>query len=241
MNYSANPLYDVIEATWPPAALHNFRKWTIREGQGGGKKVSAATAFGPPDVKDLTAAETAMRGLGQTPLFMIRASEIDLDTQLQDAGYDILDPTYLYHAPIADIAIERPPKVSIFNIWEPLQIQYDIWSAGEILAPHWAVMERVKSPKTSLLGRWNNRPAATAFVAVHNNTAMVHALEVLAHQRDQKVSTWMMRAAAFWAAEQGASHIAVLCTKANIGANRLYSSLGMRLSDSYHYRIQKEA
>jgi GNAT superfamily N-acetyltransferase len=241
LNFEADPLYDVMEATWPPGAVLTCGKWTIREGQGGGKRVSAATANGPVQSQDLEAAERAMQVLGQTPLFMLRAGETELDALLDQAGYDVIDPVHLFQCPIATLTTERPPKVSIFDLWEPLHIQYDIWQAGGIGPPRWAIMARVKGAKTSLFGRWNNRPAATGFVAVHNRIAMVHAVEVLAHQRDQKVATWLMRAAAFWAADQGASQIAVLCTKANCAANGLYSSMGMQLSGFYHYRIQKEA
>ncbi|HDZ80969.1 MAG TPA: GNAT family N-acetyltransferase, partial [Roseobacter sp.] len=40
----------------------------------------------------------------------------------------------------------------------------------------------------------------------------------------------------FGAQTQGAGHIAVLCTKANVGANRLYQSLGFAHVGDYHYR-----
>ena len=241
MSFEPDLLYHVMEATWPPAAVSTRGRWTIRKGQGGGKRVSAATANGLVQFQDLAVAERAMLALGQAPLFMLRAGETDLDALLDQAGYELIDPVHLFQCPIATLATERPPKVSIFDLWEPLHIQYDIWQAGGIGPPRWAIMARVKGAKTSLLGRWNNRPAATAFVAVHNRIAMVHAVEVLPHQRGQKVATCLMRAAAFWAAGQGAFQIAVLCTRANCAANGLYSSMGMQLSGFYHYRIQKEA
>ena len=64
-------LYGVIDATWAPAAMTQAGPWTIREGQGGGQRVSAATANGPVTEADLPQAEAAMRALGQTPLFGI--------------------------------------------------------------------------------------------------------------------------------------------------------------------------
>ena len=239
MTFAANPLYEVIAATWPSATVHILGKWTIRDGQDGGKRVSAATANGPILPADVPQAERAMRALGQQPLFMLRDGETRLDTLLADTGYEVIDPTNLYQAPICKIATQPPPKVSMFCIWEPLQIQYDIWAAGGITAPRFAIMERVQTTKTSLFGRWNDHPAATGFVAVHAGTAMVHAVEVLAQQRGQKVATWLLRAAAFWAEKQGANKLAVLCTESNTAANRLYTSLGMTFSGRYHYRRQK--
>jgi GNAT superfamily N-acetyltransferase len=51
---------------------------------------------------------------------------------------------------------------------------------------------------------------------------------------------WLMRKAAFWAAENGAHTISVLCTTANEGANGLYRSLGMTPVGHYHYRQLRE-
>ena len=50
----------------------------------------------------------------------------------------------------------------------------------------------------------------------------------------------MLRAAA-WARENGATHIAAVCTQENAAANALYASLGMALVGQYHYRIKEEA
>ncbi|MEL6679458.1 MAG: GNAT family N-acetyltransferase, partial [Pseudomonadota bacterium] len=37
-------LYDAVEATWPAAHMWQQDGWTMRDGAGGGKRVSAATA-----------------------------------------------------------------------------------------------------------------------------------------------------------------------------------------------------
>jgi hypothetical protein len=49
-----------------------------------------------------------------------------------------------------------------------------------------------------------------------------------------------MREAAFWAQDQGASHLALAVTQGNTGGNALYSSLGMQVVGQYHYRKHKE-
>jgi hypothetical protein len=47
----------------------------------------------------------------------------------------------------------------------------------------------------------------------------------------------MMQHAAVWAGRQGATHLALAVTRANGGANALYSSLGMEVAGRYHYRM----
>ncbi|MEO3413432.1 GNAT family N-acetyltransferase [Roseovarius sp. CAU 1744] len=229
-------LYSVIEGTWPPAAVSQVGPWTIRDGRGGGQRVSAATAATEVSLHDLPDAEAAMRKLGQPQLFMIREGDADLDAALEAAGYPIVDPVNIYVAPLSELTTEKPPRVATFAIWEPLAIMRDIWAAGGIGPARVEVMARARGPKTGLFGRTGNRPAAAGFVAIHERIAMVHALEVLERHRRAGMGRHMMRQAAFWAADHGATHMSVICTQANTGANTLYSSLGLTLVGQYHYR-----
>ncbi len=232
-------LYEVTEQTWPSASVRLVAPWAVRDGLGGGKRVSAATATRAVVQEDLKTAEDAMRALGQTPLFMIRDGEAALDALLDAAGYAVIDPVNLYVCELAHVMTERPPPVTSFDIWPPLAIQADIWAAGGIGPARIDVMRRVKGAKTALFGRDNARPAATGFVAIHDGIAMIHALEVLEVHRGRGMGRYLTRHGAFWAAKQGATHLAVLCTKANVAANALYSSLGMTVVGQYHYRIKE--
>lgn len=230
-------LYAVAQATWPPAATQSVGPWTIRDGQGGGKRVSAATARQPVTADTLPEAEDAMQALGQTPLFMIRHGDDTLDALLDDAGYQVIDPVNIYAAPLADLATP-PPHATTFTIWEPLAIQLDMWAAAGIGPDRINVMDRVEGPKTSVFARDGQRPAATGFAAIHDGTAMVHALEVTPTCRCRGMGRHAMQKASIWAHDHGARHIAALCTQDNAGANALYASLGMALVGQYHYRIQ---
>ncbi|MEQ6202078.1 GNAT family N-acetyltransferase [Sulfitobacter sp. HNIBRBA2951] len=231
----AATLYEVCERTWPPAKTVTSGAWTLRDGAQGGKRVSAATALGVPDGADIAQAEEAMRGMGQTPLFMIREGDDALDAQLATRGYDLIDEVMLYTAPIEALTDLPIPRVTCFSIWEPLAIMKEIWAQGGVGPARLDVMERA-AVKTGILSRWNEKPAGVAFAAIHGTTAMVHAVEVLPHQRRMGVADWMMRAAAIWAAEQGATHISVLCVTANKPANALYTKLGFTPVGTYHYR-----
>lgn len=237
MTVPAAALYDVIEATWPAATSARIGPFTIRDGAGGGKRVSAATAEAEVTPDDLPFAETAMRALGQSPLFMIRDGQAALDTLLAAQGYDMIDPVNIYLAPVAPLAGADMPRVATFTIWEPLQIMRDIWAAGGVGAARVAVMERATCPKTGLFGRHDNRPSAAGYVGLHNGIAMVHALEVLARDRRLGLGRLMMLRAARWAQENGAGQIAVICTQANEAANALYAGMGFAHVGQYHYRI----
>lgn len=233
---NAARLYEVIDGTWPATKVQRQGSFLLRRGDGGGQRVSAATAIGLVTPADIEAAEDAMRSMDQPRLFQIRAGDEALDEMLAARGYAIVDPVNLYVAPVDALATRRPPPVTAFCVWEPLAIQIDIWAKGGIGPGRLAVMHRAKGPKTSILGRLNDHPGGTAFVAIHDGVAMIHALEVLPHQRKQGMAGWFMRLAAFWALGHGATHLAVVCTQANTAANALYASLGMALVGQYHYR-----
>ncbi|MFX0541487.1 GNAT family N-acetyltransferase [Roseovarius sp. S4756] len=232
----AAQLYDVIEATWPPAARWQEGPWTLRDGQGGGKRVSAATARGDVGAQDVAKAEAAMRKMGQRPLFMLREGDAPLDALLEEAGYDIVDPVNIYAIALADLDLTPPEATASFHLWEPLAIQRDIWASGGIGPARIAVMERVRGPKTALLGRTSGRAAATGFAAMDGKTAMVHTLEVLPEHRRCGVARTLMTEAAIWARGEGAEILSVICTAQNVAANALYSGMGMTLVGRYHYR-----
>lgn len=233
--------YAVTEGTWPCYRSFSLGPVTLREGQGGGSRVSAATVEGGTATEaEIATAETAMREMGQDPLFMIRDGEDSLDAQLAARGYVVKDPVVLWTCPVDHLCDIDIPPVTVFCVWEPLAIQHEIWAQGGIGPERFAVMQRANGPKTALLGRWDDSPAGTGFLAIHDGVAMVHALEILPHQRRKGMAAWLMRRAARWAAEQGAQELAVLCTRANEGANGLYASLGMTVAGRYHYRHNPE-
>ena len=237
MTPDVRTLYAVTEATWPPATATRAGPWTLREGAGGGKRVSAATAEGDWREEDVQAAETSMQMLGQDALFMLRDGEDDLDQALAMRGYEVIDPVNLWMCPIDRLTDTPVPRVTAFAIWEPLAIMRDIWAAGGIGDARIAVMERASGPKTGILGRISDTPAGAAFCAIHDGVAMVHAVEIAKQHRRKGLGVWMMRQAAIWAEANGAHWMSVLCTQANTAANGLYASLGMQVMGQYHYRI----
>jgi GNAT superfamily N-acetyltransferase len=238
MKPSAPSLYQVTEATWPPAKVWTEGAITLRDGAGGGKRVSAATCDGVPEAHALSQAEAAMRDMGQAPLFLIREGEEALDDTLDQAGYKIVDPVVAYVTRTKALTDQPIPRVTTFCIWEPLAMMREIWDAGGIGPARRDVMARAET-KTGILARWNEKPAGAAFVGAHKDIAMVHVVEVVPHQRRQGVAQWIMRQAAFWAQDQGTEWLAVLCTDANVGANALYQGLGFEAVARYHYRVKE--
>ncbi|GGA18590.1 GNAT family N-acetyltransferase [Neptunicoccus cionae] len=225
-------LFAAVDASWPAHRTQELGGWTLREGRGGGQRVSAASGEG-----DIAQAEAAMEAMGQDKLFMIRGDQSDLDQELAARGYVIKDPVDLLVGSARDIAQGYDPKKQAIFTGLPMAILTEIWAAGGIGPERINVMERASCAKSYVLGRLNARAAAAAFVGNHDGVTMAHAVEVLAPVRRNGMAESMMRAAAGWGVENGAEVFAVLATQANTGAQSLYRKMGMETATQYHYRI----
>ncbi|EPX86976.1 GNAT family N-acetyltransferase [Salipiger mucosus] len=233
-------LLEAVDATWPAARSLRAGPWRLREGAGGGKRVSCTTAEGDWTPDGLQAAEQAQALLGQDPLFMIREGDEALDAALARRSYEVIDPVTLWLSPLAPLVTEPIPRITAFAVSEPLAVMREIWEEAGIGAARQRIMERPKGPRTTILGRTADRAAGTAFCAVDGEIAMVHALEIVAPCRGRGLGKWMMRQAAVWAETQGAHWMSVLCLTDNAAAMGLYRSLGFSRAGRYHYRRRSE-
>ena len=231
-------LRDLAEATWPPADIRQVGPWLIRDGRGGGQRVSAASPAGDWTDADIPAAEAAMQGLGQTPLFVLWPEDAALDAALDARGYRRHDPVVIYEGRAEALAALEPPFLSTFPHWPPLGIARALWAEGGIGPARLAVMDRVTLPKTAILGRTGDRAAGVAFVAATGDCAMLHALEVSPALRRQGTAHNILRAAARWSLDHGAGRLYLLVTEINSNARHLYASLGMSVVGHYHYRVR---
>lgn len=235
-----DPLFEVIDATWPAASLHEAGGFLVREGLGGGSRVSCASLEAPLEHADLDAAIAAHRALGQQPKFIIRPGEEALDAALAERGFELFDPVVIYAAPLARLPAEVPP-VTAFAHWPPLAITREVWTESEIGAGRQAVAERAPAPKAAILGRTSDRAAGAAFVGIHAGTAMLHALAVLPEFRRKGLARNIMAEAVRWAAGEGAETLALVVRRQNEAANALYRAIGMEAACYYHYRREVRA
>lgn len=237
----SDALNAALEATWPPLSFDDDAApgWRLRDGGGGGSRVSAATALRAD--ADPAAAEAAMRARGARPLFRIREGEAALDAALAARGYEIMDPTLFYAGPAAEIAEVRPPKgVRTVQVRARLALLDEIWDAGGIGPARRAVMARAPEPKAVLMARTDMTVAGCAFVAVSDGVAMIHAIEIRDIARRQGGGRGVLSGAARFALEQGAETLALAVTEANAPARALYDRMGMVEAGGYHYRVAPE-
>lgn len=223
-------LYQAIDITWPAAEIFEQDGWTLRNGAGGGKRVSAATALDPN--ANIAQAEAAQAAMGQARLFMITDGQEALDRALQARGYQIIDPVVMLGAELANLPKSTPANLTVTPT--PNAAQAALWADGGIGPARLAIMQRAAIPRACL----SLEDKAVAFAACAGPIAMVHALEVAQTQRRQGLGQTLMAAVHHWAMQQGATWMTLLTIKENTAALGLYRGLGMHDLCHYHYRIK---
>ncbi len=226
-------LLRALDATWTPAETVQADGWTLRRGLGGGNRVSAASGSG-----EVQAAVDGLAAWDQGPLFQLHPEQSDLDSELAELGYRIHEPVEFFAAPVADMIGDQSHMAAAYRCHCRPAIMEEIWAAGGIGPERLAIIDRVTAPKQSLMSRAGDRPAGVAFVAVDDDVAMIHAIEVLTHFRRKGSATLLIEAAARFASEHGARWLTLAVTRANTGAHKLYERFGMVRSGAYHYRIK---
>jgi N-acetylglutamate synthase len=226
-------LFETVDATWAPLAIHNHEGWLIREGAGGGQRVSAATLLDGVKNAKIGSAAKKMLSIGQNPLFMVRNSDMKLDAELEALGYVIIDPVAILTAPI-DRLIQKQPKQTHYvdRLIAPNEKAAKIWAKGGIDQNRLNVMQRVCCPKTIL----SAGDMGVAFAAAYGDIAMVHAIEVANNHRRKGIANALMFEALNWAKDQNCKWVSVLTVRKNLPAHKLYEALGMTEAAAYHYR-----
>ena len=224
-----------FEETWPAAEYSDAGGFRVGRGFGAGGRVSSARAAGAWVPDDIRAAEAVHRAWNQQPMFRVLDTDRALIDALTAAGYRAETPTAIMQAQVAALTDQAIPYLTTFAVWPPLAIQRDLWSAGNIVPSRQAVMDRVTGPKTAILGRIDDRAAGAAFAAIHADVAMVHAVEVLPPFRRRGLAGWMMRQAAFWAGDGGATRVGLAVSRANAGARATWDRLGFSEVAGYAY------
>jgi GNAT superfamily N-acetyltransferase len=235
---SVDEFFVAIDDTWPAEEYVPLGPVVLRRCKGAGMRVSSASVSEGWKEEDLRNAESKMQSWGQIPSFVVRTEQHDLDAHLGSRGYRKCFEVMVLSASSEHIASQtgEDPDTTFSDIL--LEIQRDIWQAGgHIEPPRFRVMERVETPKTYLLGRIDNQPVGTGFVALSEETAMLHALEVHPDARRKGLGARLTGAAARWALEMGAKRFALLVTEENHPARALYGAMGMEIVGRYHYRM----
>jgi ribosomal protein S18 acetylase RimI-like enzyme len=228
-------LAEAFEATWPAAEYRDAGGFRVGRGLGAGGRVSSARVIGDWSEADIDAAIGIHRDWDQKAVFRVLDDDAALAAALAGRGFTRETPTLIMESGLAALIDQPIPPITTFAVWPPLAIQREIWAAGNIKAARQAVMQRVPQPKAAILGRTEDRAAGSAFVAIHGNVAMIHALEILSDWRRKGLASWMMRQAAFWAAENGADRLGLAVSRGNEAAIALYRHLGFREAAGYAY------
>ena len=234
-----NEFLKLLEKTWPPQKVIYFTDWTIRISDGAGKRASAISLEGSWEEASFKKLKNFLKELGKSEIFMIYEPDSLFEKELDKLNYQIVDKSCVFEIAVPELIKNKPPPISMFSIWPPLNIQKVLWNSNGVGWQRQAIMYRSSQPKTSILGRWSDNPVASAFVVKSGNVGFLHALVVDQNFRRQGVARALMQHAGQWANKHNCKRLMVVTTEANTAATSLYTSLEFQLVNKYHYRIPK--
>ena len=234
-----NEFLKLLEKTWPPQKVIYFTDWTIRISDGAGKRASAISLEGSWEEASFKKLKNFLKELGKSEIFMIYEPDSLFENELDKLNYQIVDKSCVFEIAVPELIKNKPPPISMFSIWPPLNIQKVLWNSNGVGWQRQAIMDRASQPKTSILGRWSDNPVASAFVVKSGNVGFLHALVVDQNFRRQGVARALMQHAGQWANKHNCKRLMVVTTEANTAATSLYTSLEFQLVNKYHYRIPK--
>ncbi|MCH2076318.1 MAG: GNAT family N-acetyltransferase [Rhodobacteraceae bacterium] len=231
---------EAVWATWPGEAAIPGGAFDLRRSSDDSRRSRAATSNRTATDAEIAEAADTMQSWGQPAMFWVPGDAPAFEAQLDGLGYAGHDSSYYYGAPVGPMAERVPPRIATFEIWEPLAIMADIFTATGTSLSRQEVMARAQCPKTAILGRVGDDPAGVTYVGAHEGIAMVHAVGVLPQHRRQGLAAHMMAQAAIWAERNGCAWVGLAVGAENHGARALYASLGMAPVGSYQYRSLPE-
>lgn len=228
-------------STVPAARIGFDGGFVLRAHAGGTGRANAASSLDPSPDADLDARiariEAAYAALGMPPRF--RATPLDppgLADRLAARGYVEKDETVILLAPVAgiaapDLAAKADPAPD------------EDWMAVTATAEHQTPARRREKEATPGLlmvpGAWitlreAGLPAAVISVAVAGTLAGFFDLAVRPDHRRKGLAARAVRAAADWAAGQGASWL--FCQVATANGASLALNTGLGMTEAYRYR-----
>ena len=129
--------------TWPPKEIIKFGSWIIRTSDGAGKRASAISLDGIWEESSFKDLKTLLQKMNKSEIFLIYQSDSLIEKELEKLNYQIFDQSFIFEIAVEELIKNKPPPVSMFSIWPPLQIQRELWGSNGIGEQRQAVMNRV--------------------------------------------------------------------------------------------------
>ncbi|TIT04282.1 MAG: GNAT family N-acetyltransferase [Mesorhizobium sp.] len=242
----ANLNWEVEQAcreAWPAAVETVVDGWLFRQSGGRIRRPNSVNPLrgkrGAPEAV-LDAAEAFYTSHGQTPLFRVPEIAADMETALDNRGYQTEGGTIHLHAGIDELAEVRDEQVTV----SPTPSEG--WLAARFRMGAYDDADRrifrdmtglIVGDKAFVSCVRDNEIAAVAYGVVRHGLLVVESVETDGRFRQQGLGRRTVGGLIDWARRAGASAACLQVVADNTPARALYASLGFRRElYRYHYR-----
>ncbi|MGH6815924.1 MAG: GNAT family N-acetyltransferase [Hyphomicrobiaceae bacterium] len=227
---------------WPAFATLPIDGWLWRYSEGGSQRANsvATLSFTGSDVEAaIDEAERRYRRYNAAPSFQVSeiAAPNDLDRRLAARGYDVVEPCTTLVRQVRRME-ERPVGLRIAT--DPTADWLEVYSGvvtadRQRTAPR--ILRNVPHPRAFCAVCRDGRVVSTALAVALEDIVIAECVAVRAEERRRGAATAAMQGVAAWAAEQGASVVALQAAVDNTAAQALYAGLGFERAGSYRMRV----
>jgi N-acetylglutamate synthase len=247
--HAGAPGVEVEVATWRPVEVVELDGWRL--GFSGGftsRGNSVVAAREPSDVDgSIELTERAYRDRGMRALFRVDTDvrPVDLEARLDARGYRQVATTHVLSAVIDDVRREASwagtsPEVA--------DLPDDDWLNGWLTVKTAAPVDRglaraliAGSPAVYLTSRDADGVTGVIRAGFAEDWVGLSCLMVAPRARRRGLGAGLTRVAVDVAAARGARRVFLQVEAANRSAATLYSALGFRIAQTYHYRERDSA
>lgn len=242
--------------TWPAESNTMVDQWLMRASNGITKRANSVFAIGsyPSDDNWLSHVEQFYHSHGLPAIFHISTASPDqLDSLLQDQGYELDTPCYMMTADCQQVAAQAEERI---------QEQYPSALALELeitqsITKEWLdaflFLEQYPEERRGFYqGLCDRMPAPKAFITMKDQgqivalgTAIVEGdwagfVNVIVHEehRGKGYGYAILHAMTTWSITQGATGQYLQVIANNVPAVTLYEKLGYHMKYGYHYRVK---
>jgi N-acetylglutamate synthase len=229
---------------WPALEQYDEAGWVVRFAGGYTKRANSVTPLGPggPNLQvHVARCEAAYRGRGLPPIFRLvePLAPEGLDGLLAARGYDLVDPTLVLAAPLAELALPEPvhPLSVARDIPTWLQAYQQVCGTSLPQSAHGRILAAIQAPTLWVTIQHDGAPVACALGVAHDTYLGVYDLAVAPAWRRRGLGTALLAGLVHWGEQAGASWAYLQVVEANAAARALYEGLGFCRLYRYWYRV----
>lgn len=228
---------------WPASETRDIGGWLWRYSGGGSQRansVSPLTFHGTDADAAISEAEELYFARNAPSRFQVGlqlSAPTDLDVRLAERGYRIHEPVTTLAKSIGEVRLPEGTEIAERPGEGWMEVYLSNITADRRSAAS-GILASIPEPRAFLAVIASSQVVSTALAVLHGKVVIAECIGTRAEARRTGAASRVMAALEAWGCEQGATIAALQAVATNAPAQGLYSALGYKKVNAYHYRVR---